>query len=113
QQLFLGTGTGPGGIASATGAQGPVRTTTSEPQIIPVRITVDTRTNSLIVAGAPSDLIRIEAIIANLEAAELLERHIEVYHLKNSPAVDVANALTSLFTGRLQVISVGGELATY
>src|SRR6185369_7926244 len=52
QQLFLGQATGPGGPKlQATTGTGQIGLTNSPPQIIPVRITVDTRTNSLIVAG--------------------------------------------------------------
>jgi type II secretory pathway component GspD/PulD (secretin) len=130
-QLFLGTSTGAGGVTTpgggalgaagaagaggalgaAGGGGGPLRAVGSEPLVIPVRITIETRTNSLIVAASPADLLRINAIVARLEdTPDSLPRHNQVYHLKNSTAADVATALNSLLSGVLTVLTDASQL---
>ena len=92
QQLFLGTATGVGGqirpgdaagvgggvgalgvaggvAGGIVGQTGQLRTIGGDPLVVDVRITVDQRTNSIIAAGSPFDLLRINAIIARLEDA--------------------------------------------
>ncbi len=118
QQLFLNTGTlgqrttTPGGAATPGGAPGaapggaaggtkPPLTITianSTPEgapIIDLRLTVDERTNSLIVAGSRNDLDVIEAILARLDETDIQERRHEAVRLRNSQAVDVANAVSN------------------
>src|SRR5262249_34875874 len=104
----------PGG-AFPGGAGGQLVTSTSEPLLIELRITVDPRTNSLIVAGSPSDLLRVQAIISTLEDAPdpVEQRHNEVYHLHNSTAVDVANALTTYWNQTLDVLTDAGVLTAF
>jgi general secretion pathway protein D len=119
QQLFTGTGvTGakaPGGLPGvptpptapglpgAAGTRPPIQFTISGTSdfgapIIDLRITVDERTNSLIVAGARNDLLVVETIIARIEDAKIQERRSEAVRLRNSQAVDVANAVTTFLT---------------
>lgn len=119
QQLFLGTGTrtatgGGGGIpgaatpggaqafpgGAAAGQKPPItitiqNTTPEGAPIIDLRLTVDERTNSLIVAGSRNDLDVIESIIARVEDADIQERRHEAVRLRNSQAVDVANAVSN------------------
>ncbi|MSQ94602.1 MAG: hypothetical protein EXR98_08600 [Gemmataceae bacterium] len=118
QQLFLNTGALgtrtaggaaagaiPGGAAGGAGQAGAgakppititIGTTTQEgAPIIDLRLTVDERTNSLIVAGSRNDLDVIEAIIARLDDTDIQERRHEAVRLRNSQAVDVANAVTT------------------
>ena len=110
-----GLGGGPGAFPGTTGLLGagtprPLSLTIAgvTPEgapLIDLRLTVDQRTNTLIVAGSRSDLEVIEAIITRLEDAPVQERHNEVYRLVNSTAVDVANALNNFITGLLGVYS--------
>jgi len=58
-----------------------------------LRIEVDERTNSILVAGTRSDLITVEAILRSLDSAESRQRQNRVYRLKNKSAIDVATAL--------------------
>jgi type II secretion system protein D len=136
QQLFLGTtGTtggfgAPGGALGARGGvpgAGGVGGTTGAPPvlltiggvspegtpIIALRLSVDARTNSLIVAGAPSDVEIIEALIRYLEDTDTPLRQSRVYTLKNTAAVDVANALNTFYTGVLNVVNLSGTLYVY
>lgn len=122
QQLFTGQnrttltpGAGGGGAAgqatagTAQGAARPLLTVFGDvspgAQLIDLRITVDDRTNSLIVAGSLNDLETIRSIIARLESADTQARHSDVYKLRNAAAADVATALTAFITQSLAVYS--------
>ena len=56
-------------------------------------ITVDSRTNSLIVSGTPAYLDLVESVIEELDALEANERETFLYQLRNSTASDVAEVL--------------------
>src|SRR5262249_3016152 len=138
QQLFLGSTTfsptgvsgttggfpgggggvpGLGGLGGGLGAGGarpllPLTLGGTNPEgapLIELRISVDTRTNSVVVAGSRNDLDVIEAIITRLEDSDVQIRRNEVYRLQNSTAVDVANALNSFLSSSLAVIQRGGQ----
>ena len=64
-----------------------------ETSLVPVRFSVDTRTNAIIATGAAGDLRIIGALLARLDAEEAQQRINQVYRLRNSPAVDVALAI--------------------
>jgi len=130
QQLFFGTtGAGAGGVGGGVGGLGggvgqtfggaaglprPLLSLGGPPQdglpLVDLRLTVDTRSNSLIIAGSPNDLEVIEAIISRLEDANVEQRQNEVYRLKNAQAADVAAALQNFLTRSLQVYSTGQQL---
>ena len=139
QQLFLGTtGAGaarPAGIpgvpgipaapAAAPGALGgtgaaarPILLTiggdtAQGAPIIDVRVTTDDRTNSIIYAGSENDVRVIEALLVKLDDTEVQSRRFEVYHLRNSTATDVANALNTMFASALAVEGRGGILSPF
>ncbi len=58
-----------------------------------LRIEVDQRTNSILVAGTRSDLITVEAILRSLDSSDSRQRQNRVYRLQNKSALDVATAL--------------------
>ena len=66
-----------------------------ESSLAPVRFSVDVRTNSIIATGAAGDLKIIEALLLRLDETDSQERVNNVYRLKNSPALDVANAVNN------------------
>ncbi|HEY1379629.1 MAG TPA: secretin N-terminal domain-containing protein, partial [Gemmataceae bacterium] len=142
QQLFLGTGAtgtttggapgltagaGPGGTLGFTAAPGaapagglarPVMalpgTGPSEgATLIDLRIGVDNRTNSILVAGSLNDLQVIEAIISRLEDAAVQARQSQVYRMRNARAADVANALQTFVTNALAVQRTAGVVTAY
>src|SRR5204863_512679 len=80
----------------ATGASRPALTLGGTPSdgatLIDLRISVDDRTNSILVAGSRNDLDVIEAVISRLEDAEVQSRQNMVYRLRNAAAADVATA---------------------
>jgi type II secretion system protein D len=131
QQLLLGTGgvgtrtatpAGPGpAVPTAPGVTTTVRpllisTTGVSPEgapLIDLRITADDRTNSVIAVGSPNDLLVIQALITRLEAADVGDRRNAVYTLRNSTAVDVANALTTFVTTALNIYRTNGQNPPY
>jgi general secretion pathway protein D len=64
-----------------------------EASLVPIRLAVDTRTNSIIASGSKNDLIVIEAILLRLESADVRNRESHVYRLKNAPAASVSTAI--------------------
>lgn len=62
--------------------------------LIPMRFSVDTRTNSVIAIGGAEALGVVEAILLRLDEGDIRERQQAVYRLKNSPAVAIAQAVT-------------------
>ncbi|HEV3342722.1 MAG TPA: secretin N-terminal domain-containing protein, partial [Pirellulales bacterium] len=75
----------------ALGGQQPI--TAEEGAAVPLRFSVDARTNSIIASGSASDLTVVEAILLRLDDSDVRERRSVVYKLKNAPALDVSIAL--------------------
>lgn len=76
-----------------------------------LRIAIEPRTNSLVIAGGRSDLVLIEAIITRLDEAEITHRINCPYRLRNTNATDIANTLTTLLNAELT--SGYGTLSPY
>jgi type II secretion system protein D len=76
--------------------------------LVGLQLTVDDRTNSIIVAGSQNDLDMIRAIIFKLESANTQSRYNEVYKLRNAAAADVASALTTFINSYLAVYNTTG-----
>ena len=70
-------------------------TAEGETSLVPVRFSVDIRTNSIIATGNAGDLRIMEVLLLRLDESDSQERVNEVYRLKNSPALDVANAVNN------------------
>ncbi len=70
-------------------------TAEGETSLVPVRFSVDIRTNSIIATGNSGDLRIMEVLLLRLDESDSQERVNEVYRLKNSPALDVANAVNN------------------
>ena len=130
QKLFLNVGglnstttTGVGGTGGAGGfgTTGTTGTTTTPLQftisgfspegapLIDLRLAVDERTNSLVVAGSRNDLDVIQSIIYKLEAIDPQARRTEAYRLKNALAADVATALNVFLPAQLAVYTTAGQ----
>lgn len=68
-------------------------TAEDEASLVPVRFSVDLRGNSIIATGSAGDLQIIEALLLRLDEASTAKRVTNVYRLKNSPALDVNQAV--------------------
>jgi type II secretory pathway component GspD/PulD (secretin) len=128
QQLFSGsnrTGLTPGGAQGQAVNQGANANQASRPlltvfgdvapgaSLIDLRISIDDRTNSLIVAGSLNDLETIRSIIQRLELSDSAQRHFDVYKLRNAAAADVATALQTFMTNSLNVYQGAQFLSAY
>ncbi|MGD0653185.1 MAG: secretin N-terminal domain-containing protein [Thermoguttaceae bacterium] len=102
QNLFSTRGTGTTGTTAYMGAgsTGGLSSVALEGEgaMIPVRLAVDTRTNSIIASGSKGDLNTIYAIILRLDGTDVRERENHVFRLKNSPAVTVSSAINQFLT---------------
>jgi general secretion pathway protein D len=76
-----------------------------ESSLVPLRISVDSRTNSIIVSGAGSDLEVIEVLLYRLDETGGQQRTSEVVWLRNANAQDIFNALNNLLNTQRQVIT--------
>ena len=74
-----------------------------ETALMPLRFTVDSRGNNVIVVGSEGDLKIVEALILRLDEGDKMQRKSTVYQLKNSPAVDVALAINEFLRSKRQV----------
>ena len=109
QQIFglpATAGTNTNNAAAAIGLQNLAALTGGgEGSLVQLRISVDTRTNSIIASGAPSDLEVIEALLYRLDETGGQQRNNEVVWLRNANAIDVFNALNTLLTNQRTVIT--------
>jgi type II secretion system protein D len=89
---------GPGG-ASLAAAEG-------ESTLVPIRFSVDLRTNSIIASGSEGDLSIIYALLLRLDEDKGTLRKNAVVRLKNSPALDAARTLNEYLRSEKQVQQV-------
>jgi len=97
------------------GAQGQATnqaTVGGESALVPLRFSVDQRTNTIIVTGNPGDLDVVRALIARLDVSGQTERINTVKKLHNAPALDVATAITNLLTQQRTLNQAAPELIT-
>jgi type II secretion system protein D len=81
--------------------------------LIDLRISVDDRTNSLIVAGAQNDLDTIRALIGKLEAVDTPARVTESIKLRHGSAADIQASLQTFITNSLNVLTGAQFLTAY
>ncbi len=65
-------------------------------------ITVDPRTNSLLVSGTANYLAAVEKVVKELDTPQFGSREQHIYRLKNATAMDVASTLTRFADGERQ-----------
>jgi general secretion pathway protein D len=91
----------PGSMAASSNLKLP--TAPDEISLTPLRFSVDVRSNSILATGSEGDLRIAEALIVKLDESTSSQRTTEVYQLKNSPAVDVANAINQFLQSSRQI----------
>src|SRR5208283_3585816 len=80
----------------------------TENTLVPLHFGVDPRTNSVIVSGSMGDLNVVEAILTKLDDDTVRHRRSVVIRLKNSPATDVANTITTFLTTERTLLTQAG-----
>jgi general secretion pathway protein D len=81
----------PSQVGQALGPQ--LSTAPEESSIVPLRFSVEVRSNSIIAVGSEGDLRLVEALLTRLDESESMNRRNAVYMLKNAPAVEVAQTV--------------------
>ncbi|RMG32859.1 MAG: hypothetical protein D6725_16785, partial [Planctomycetota bacterium] len=105
-ELFINqTGDQPQGIQLA-GATG------NGEAIIPLKVSVDTRTNSILAVGGADTLRVVEAIVLRLDEADIQKRQTAVIRLKNSPAADVADAINQFLQSQRDLAQADPDLVS-
>ena len=79
---------------------------------IPLRIGTDTRSNSILVAGAQSEIMFIETLIAKLDQKDALQQETKIHQLRNSSATDVETAIRKYLTDRTD-LQTKAEVSAY
>ena len=69
-----------------------------EGSLVPIRVAVDTRTNTIIASGSANDLLVVEAILMRLDSGDIRNRESHVYRLKNAPSDNVSTAINQFLT---------------
>ena len=72
-----------------------------ESSLVPIRFGVDKRSNSIIASGSDGDLGVVEAVLLRLDEDTLHKHKTTVYWLANAPATNVATALNTWLTARI------------
>ncbi len=105
QQLFgLPATAGAGTTSGVFVGQSLQQTNGNESSLVPLRFAVDVRTNSIIATGSVGDLSVVEALLLRLDEGDIETRKIVVYRLKNAPALDVANSITTFLQSQRELI---------
>lgn len=103
---------GLGGAAAATAGQGVqiAGAVNVANVLIPVRFSVDIRTNSVIVIGGADAVRVVEAILLRLDQDNVRQQQTTVIKLQNRDATVVANAVTTFIQNQLALAQVQPEL---
>lgn len=110
QALFNVAATGQGGQQrQVTGVQ-VVGAEDASSGLIPLRFSVDTRTNSVIAIGGADALRVVEAIMLRLDESDIRSRQNTIYRLKNSPSDSIATAITNFFTQQSDIAAADPNL---
>ncbi|EAQ77963.1 secretin N-terminal domain-containing protein [Blastopirellula marina] len=80
--------------------------------LVPIRFSVDSRTNSIIASGPASSLAVVEAILLRLDQDDVQQRQMLVVRLKNSNALLVAESLTELLQTESQLQQIDPTLTS-
>jgi general secretion pathway protein D len=81
----------------------PIPLADGEASLVPLRFSLDSRTNSIIASGSSGDLEIVEALLLRLDEKDVQQRQNAVYRLKNSPSVAVAAAVNEFLRSERQV----------
>lgn len=123
QQLFTGQtqrqgqggGQFGGGQFGANQAQGGMQLAGAEGAgagLIPLRFSVDGRTNSIIAIGPAGALEIVEAVLLKLDASDVRERKKTVIKLRNTFANDIATAVNQFLTAQRDLAQLDPNLVS-
>lgn len=74
--------------------------------LVPLRFSVDARSNSVVAYGGAKALLAVEAVLLRLDATDSRNRVIRVVRLHNSDAVTIAEAMNTFLQNRRDLLSL-------
>lgn len=80
--------------------------------LVPLRFSVDVRTNSIIAIGGGDALRVVEAILLRLDESDVRERKTTVVKLRNSPATEIAAAINTFLQSQRDLATIDPELVS-
>jgi len=73
--------------------------------VVPLKFSVDARTNSIVAVGTAEALQVVEALIFRLDDSNIRQRQTTIIRLKNAPAADIATAVSSFLDSQIQLLA--------
>jgi general secretion pathway protein D len=84
----------------------------SSSSLVPLKFSVDKRTNSVIAVGAAEALRVVEAILLRLDESDVRARQNVVFRLQNSPATTIATAINQFYTSQRDLLQTDPNLVS-
>jgi general secretion pathway protein D len=78
--------------------------------VVPLRFSVDARTNSIVAVGTKEALQVVEALIFRLDDSDIRQRQTTIIRLKNAPAADIATAIDSFLGSQIELLANQDDL---
>ena len=78
--------------------------------LIPLRFSVDVRTNSIVAIGGGDALRVVEAILLRLDESDIRQRQNTIVKLRNTPATEIAAAINTFLQSQRDLATVNPEL---
>ncbi|HIF42242.1 MAG TPA: hypothetical protein EYQ74_14250, partial [Planctomycetes bacterium] len=72
--------------------------------IVPLRFSVDVRTNSIFAVGGREALEVVEAVVVRVDQSDLRKRKSEVYLLQNQPATEISDAVNAFLQSQRDLL---------
>lgn len=72
--------------------------------VVPLKFSVDARTNSIVAVGTKEALQVVEALIFRLDDSDIRQRQTTIIRLKNAPAADIATAIDSFLESQVGIL---------
>ena len=80
--------------------------------LIPLRFSVDPRTNSIIAVGGGGALRVVEAVIFRLDESDIRRRNTTVIKLRNSPVTEVSTAINQFLQSQRDLAQIDPNIVT-
>ncbi|MHC4878665.1 MAG: secretin N-terminal domain-containing protein [Planctomycetota bacterium] len=78
--------------------------------VVPLRFSVDVRTNSIVAVGTAEALEVVEALIFRLDDSDIRQRQTTIIRMKNAPAADIATAVTNFLQQQSELLQSEQDL---
>ncbi len=80
--------------------------------LIPLRFSVDVRTNSIVAIGGGDALRVVEAILLRLDQSDIRQRENSIVKLRNTPATEIAAAINTFLQTQRDLVTINPDLVS-